>query len=81
MLQISGSSMLALIIMSILGLGSLVGWMLVFYQYGVTNWLLYWLPSVNIVGSVIAVYVDRDSKSIFQQVVELENSKYNLKDV
>lgn len=60
---------------------SLVMWGVVFYTYNVTNPLLYWLPFSNLLGIMLAHYVDRDSKEMVSSVEGLEQFKYSFKGV
>lgn len=60
---------------------SLLGWGIVFQNYGVSNPLLYWLPLGNLAGIVLAHYVDRDTRDLVSSVEGLDQYKYSFKGV
>ncbi len=60
---------------------SLISWLVLFWNMGVTNPVLYWLPFANIAGLLLATYVDYDSSSLLVSAEGLEKFKYNLKGV
>lgn len=56
-------------------------WGYIFVMNHVTNMLLYWLPTVNLLGFALAVYVDRDMKDLVDQAEGIEKLKYNYQEL
>jgi hypothetical protein len=65
-------------IVSVLFLGL---WCGIFAYHNVTNIDLYWLPAVNILGLMLALYIDRDAKQLLDDADRLESLKYEYKKV
>ena len=56
-----------------------VTWTKIFYIHGVTNPVLYWIPSVDMAALLLAQYVDFDSKGLVKSVDRLEAYRYDHK--
>ncbi len=63
----------------IVGVVVLIGWVRVFYVHKVTNPILFWIPMVDLVGLLLAQYIDFDSNGLIVNVEGLEKYKYNYK--
>jgi hypothetical protein len=63
----------------VVGVVVLLGWLQVFYVHQVTNPLLFWIPMVDLVGLLLAQYIDFDSNGLILNVEGLEGYKYNYK--
>ncbi len=50
-----------------------------FYVHKVTNPILFWIPMVDLVGLMLAQYIDFDSNGLIVNVEGLEKYKYNYK--
>lgn len=58
----------------------LVSWSHIFWKEGVTNLLLYWLPTANLISLLIAVYVDSDVNNMITEADSLNMFKYQPKN-
>lgn len=56
-------------------------WFYVFWLHGVTNWILFWLPLVNITAFGLTLYLDRDLKSTVHEAENLNQLKYNYRAI
>jgi hypothetical protein len=60
---------------------STVMWGVIFSTYHIENPLLFWLPTANVVGVALALYVDSDTAELVSSVAGIEQYKYSLKGV
>ena len=58
----------------------LLSWSYIFWKEGVTNPLLYWLPSANLISLLIAIYIDSDVNSMISEADSLNLFKYQPKN-
>jgi hypothetical protein len=58
-----------------------VFWVIVFIRHSVTNYTLYWLPAVDLLGCAVTWYLDNDIMSSFREVEKLANLKYDFKKI
>lgn len=65
----------------IVGLFALFTWLRIFYLHSVTNPIFYWMPLADILGLLLALYVDFDSNGLIQLADGLEKYKYENKSV
>jgi hypothetical protein len=65
----------------VLGLFIFFTWTKIFYIRGVTNPILYWIPTADMAALLLAQYVDFDSKGLVNSAEGLENYKYENKSV
>ena len=54
-------------------------WASVFWEHGVSEPSLYWLPLVPVASVALAVYLDRDNDRLLREVARLSNFKYDFK--
>ena len=64
-------------------LGTLLGapWVWVFAQHTVSNPLIFWLPCGNLAATLIALYIDSDSKALIAEVEKIDAFKYDFKKI
>jgi hypothetical protein len=56
-------------------------WGLLFWNHAVTNYQLFWLPSVNILGVGLVLYVDQDTAGLVIDAKKIDGLKYEFKKV
>ena len=65
----------------VLSIGTSAAWAAIFWIHSVTSPSLLWLPLVNVLGVLLALYVDRDSDLLKHLPDALNASKYEFKKV
>ena len=58
----------------------LLSWSYIFWKEGVTNPLLYWLPSANLISLLLAVYVDSVVNNMINEADSLNMLKNQKKN-
>ena len=56
-------------------------WVYVFVTEDVTNPWLFWLPSVNLLEVLLAIYIDRDAIALIKEAEEMRSRRYNYKKI
>jgi hypothetical protein len=54
-------------------------WLIVFWKLQIDVLLLYWIPFGDIAAMILALYVDRDMRTLIVDSENMENMKYDLK--